>query len=216
MQDQVVVTGIVIKQAPVGESDRRVTILTNSRGKISAFARGARKPNSRFAATARPFCFGTFKLYEGRDAYNIADAEISNYFENLLTDIEGSCYAAYFGEVVDYYCRENNDERDMMKLFYQGLCAISFEGITNRLVKCIFEIKSIMINGEYPGIPNSMKLSDTAIYTLDYIYNTLPEKVFSFNLDNEVLEEIERVAGRLRKSVIDHHFKSLEILEAMI
>ncbi len=216
MQDQVVVTGIVIKQAPVGESDRRVTILTNSRGKISAFARGARKPNSRFAATARPFCFGTFKLYEGRDAYNIADAEISNYFEKLLTDIEGSCYAAYFGEVVDYYCRENNDEKDMMKLFYQSLCAISFDGISNRLVKSVFELKSIMINGEYPGIPNNMKLSDAAIYTLDYINSSLPEKVFSFNLADDILVEIENVASHLRKSIMDHHFKSLDILETIV
>ena len=151
MQDFILVTGIIIKQMPIGESDRRVTILTNSRGKISAFARGARKPNSRFSGTTCPFCFGSFKLYEGRDAYNIAEADIKNYFEEFRTDLDGSFYAAYFAEIADYYCRENNDEREMMKLFYQSLRALCAPSLNDRLVRYIYEIKSIAVNGEYMG-----------------------------------------------------------------
>ena len=127
-----------------------------------------------------------------------------------------SCYAAYFAEIVDYYCRENNDERDMMKLFYQSLCAITYEGLNNRVVRSVFEIKSIMINGEYPGIPANTSFSETALYTLDYISKNAPEKVFTFNLAEEVLEEIERFSRKLCKDTMDHKFKSLEILETML
>ena len=46
MQEYTQITGIVLKAEPIGEYDRRVVILTKEKGKISAFARGARKPNS--------------------------------------------------------------------------------------------------------------------------------------------------------------------------
>ena len=71
MQEFVEVTGIILKTEPVGEYDRRVVILTDKRGKISAFAKGARRQTSRLMVATTPFSFGQFKLYEGRSSYNI-------------------------------------------------------------------------------------------------------------------------------------------------
>ncbi len=215
MQDFILVTGIIIKQMPIGESDRRVTILTNSRGKISAFARGARKPNSRFSGTTCPFCFGNFKLYEGRDAYNIAEADIKNYFEEFRTDLDGSFYAAYFAEIADYYCRENNDEREMMKLFYQSLRALCAPSLNDRLIRYIYELKSIVVNGEYPGAPDNMILSGSALYTLDFIANSPIESLYSFKVTESVLDEIGNVAEMYRKIYMEHSFRSLDILEGL-
>ena len=76
MQEIICVTGIVLKQAPIGEYDRRVCLLTKERGKISAFAKGARKPGNRFGAATNPFSFGIFKLYEGRNSYTISEVDI--------------------------------------------------------------------------------------------------------------------------------------------
>ena len=98
MQEYIWVTGIILKQSPVGEYDRRISILTKERGKLSAFAKGARKPGSRLAAATTPFSFGSFKLYEGRSSYTISEAEIQNYFETLRTDYVGACYGMYFAD----------------------------------------------------------------------------------------------------------------------
>ena len=72
MTGQVKLTGMVLAAMPVGEYDRRLTILTKERGKISAFARGARKPTSALLASSQPFSFGEFILYEGKSSYNVA------------------------------------------------------------------------------------------------------------------------------------------------
>ena len=151
MQELICVTGMVLKQMPVGEYDRRVCILTRERGKISAFARGARKPGSRLAASTNPFSFGKFKMYRGRDSFTVADVEIQNYFEALMRDYQGAYYGIYFTEVADYYARENNDEREMLKLLYQSLRALCVPSLPNPLVKCVFELKAIAVNGQGPG-----------------------------------------------------------------
>lgn len=215
MQDFLQVTGMVLKSIPVGEYDRAVTILTTEKGKISAFARNARKQNNRFMAAVSPFCFGAFKLYAGRNSYTMAEAEISNYFEELRGDLEGACYGMYFLEVADYYTRENNDEAEMLKLLYQSLRALLHKKLDNRLVRTVYECKAMAVNGEFPGAPGDRELSGSAVYTLEFIAGTPVEKLYTFTVAGSVLSELQEVAEKYREKIWGHTFKSLEMLESL-
>lgn len=212
MQNQVTVTGIIIKSEPISEYDRRVVLLTKERGKISAFAKAARRQGNRLMAPTNPFSFGQFRVFEGRTAYNLSDAEITNYFEELRTDFVGAYYGMYFMEICDYYARENNDERELLKLLYQSLRALCAGSIPNQLVRCVFELKSIMINGEFPGVVGST-LGDSTVYTIEYIMRTPVEKLYSFVVTPQILCELQSFCKRICKKVWDRDFKSLEILE---
>lgn len=117
--NQITVTGMVLAQTSIGEYDRRVVILSKERGKIAAFARGARRPNSALVGVTSPFSFGQFTVYEGRTSYTLVSASISNYFEELRTDVEGAYYGFYFMDLANYYAREANDETLLLKLLYQ-------------------------------------------------------------------------------------------------
>lgn len=215
MQDFVTVTGMVIKTIPVGEYDRSVMLLTKERGKISAFAKGARKQTSRFSAAANPFSFGTFKLFAGRTSYNIMEADISNYFESLRTDFEGAYYGIYFLEIADYYTRENNDEKEMLKLLYQSMRALQHEHIPNELVRYIFEIKAMTVNGEFPGIPSDMETDGSTQYAVSYIVRSTIEKLYTFTVSEKVLSELKQIAQRARRRMMDRDFKSLEVLDKL-
>ena len=215
MQDLAVVTGMIIKAVPIGEYDRRLVLLTKERGKISAFVRGARKPNSRFVAATNLFCFGTFKLYQGRDSYTLAEAEISNYFEELRMDFEGAYYGMYFLEIADYYTRENNDEREMLKLLYQSLRALSVPSLSHKLIRVVYELKSVIVNGEFPGIPAGKNYLPATEYTVDYIVSSSIEKLYTFTVTDEVLTELKGIAERICKLCLSSHFHSLDILNTL-
>ncbi len=150
--NQIVLTGMVLSTMPIGEYDRRVVILTKEQGKISAFARGARRPNSPLVGAVNPLAFGEFTMYEGRTSYTIQSVSITNYFAELREDVVGAYYGFYFLEVADYYAKEYTDEREMLKLLYQSMRALINPHIPNRLVRRIFELKALTVNGQAPQV----------------------------------------------------------------
>ena len=215
MQEFVTVTGIILKQTPIGEYDRRICLLTRERGKISAFVRGSRKPGSRLSSATNPFSFGQFKLYQGKSSYNVSEVDIQNYFEPLRLDYEGAYYGMYFCEIADYYTRENNDEKEMLKLLYQSLRALCAEQIPNPLIQCIYEIKSIVVNGEFPGVPSEWELTESTGYALNYIVESPVERLYTFRVSEEVLGELRMASTFYRDRFMDREFKSLEILQSL-
>ncbi|MCI6061526.1 MAG: DNA repair protein RecO [Dorea sp.] len=245
--NQITLTGMVLAAAPIGEYDRRVVILTRERGKISAFARGARRPNSALLGMTSPFSFGEFTVYEGRTSYTLVSASISNYFQELREDVEGAYYGFYFLELADYYAREANDETALLKLLYQTLRALTNPNIPDKLIRYIYELKSIAVNGEGPQvfecltcgdrsrekvfsirrggwvcceckryITDGVPLLTSTWYTLQYILSAPVEKLYTFVVKDEVLEELSRVMKAYMDEYIGKTFKSLKILETIV
>lgn len=215
MREQISVTGMVLMAAPVGEYDRRLVILTRGRGKITAFARGVRRPGNQLMAAAAPFVFGKFLLYEGRDAYTLAGAEVENYFREIAGDMEAACYGSYFLELADYYGRENIDATETLRLLYQSLRALLKPSVPNRLVKPVYELKLMEINGEYREL-HLGRLNDSTLYAWQYVLAAPVESLYTFTLTDQVLGEFVRCVEQNKERFIDKTFHSLDILNAVM
>ena len=57
---------LVLSHLDYGDADRLVTLFTAARGKLTAFAAGARKSRRRFAGALEPFTLIQAKLVERR------------------------------------------------------------------------------------------------------------------------------------------------------
>ena len=243
MGQTIVLTGMVLSAVPVGEYDKRIILLTRERGKISAFAKGARRPSSQMMAASNPFSFGQFEAYEGRSSYTVVKADITNYFRELTEDYEAVYYGFYFLEIADYYARENSDEIHMLKLLYQSLRALENKRLDNRLVRRIFELKTLVINGEYPNVFScqscsrkeglrwfspvkggvlcdhcrnqspSIELEESTLYAMQYIISSSIEKLYTFTLSDEVLKNLERIMQEYLRIYLNREFHSLQVLE---
>lgn len=237
-------SGIVLSSMPIGENDRRIVILTKERGKISAFARGARRPKSQLVAASNPFCLGTFLAFEGRDSYTIHSARITDYFPGVTGDIERVWYGFLMLEIAEFFALENADESVRLSLLYRGLKALSSERFNPELVRIIYQAKTTAIEGVYPDVfscqvcgrknslshfsfdgrgavcqacagksVHSQPISQSAMYTLQFIFNTPPGKLFTFELKDETLQELNFFVSRYFRMIFDHEFKSEEFLD---
>ncbi len=211
------VTGMVLSAVPSGEYDKRMVVLTKERGKITAFARGARRPNSPLLAAANPFTFGSFTVYEGRNAYTLVQADVTNYFREVREDFTAACYGCYFMEVAEYYTRENLDGSEMLNLLYATLRALMNDKLDQELVRCIFEMKAMVLNGEYPyDVVSDTSLYESTRYALSYVIQSPIQKLYSFTLTPEVFAQFRQVQDYYNKLHIDREFKSLAILKTLL
>ena len=236
MSDLITVQGVVLSAMPVGDYDKRIVLLTRERGKISAFAKGARRQNSPFMAAANPFVFGSFTLYEGRTSYNLNQVSVQHHFVELATRQPGVYYGYYFLELADYFGKEGTDEKEMMNLLYVTIKAILNPHIEDRLVRCIYELRTMVIQGVMPqlfqcaGCGRELTEEETGelFFSQDehgilcadwsrmrYIAVSPLAKLYTFTVRDDVLRELERHIYRYTELNTDKRFKSLEILELM-
>ncbi len=241
MNGEIRTQGIVLLSAPCGEYDRRLVVLTAQRGKITVFARGARRPGNSFSACTGSFTFAVFTLYEGREAYTLKSADQTRFFEELRDDPERACYGIYFCEMASACAREGMDEENLMKLLYLSLSALAKNVIDARLVRAVFELRCIADFGEAPltegtwysrtgsgltanpygiaGAPytseSSFEVSENARSLAAYIITAPLVDIFTFSVPEATILELLAVSSDWSEYRIGRNLKSREILETI-
>lgn len=169
MAELITISGMVLSSMPMGEYDRRIVLLTPDRGRISGFARGARRPGNLMMAASQPFVYADFSAFEGKSSYTFTGAKVVEYFDSLREDISLVLYGSYFLELAGYYARENEDSRQMLSVLYLAVRALQKRKVPPALVREIYELRMLAINGEYPDFFNCRscgKRDDLAVFSI--------------------------------------------------
>lgn len=168
MREHITLTGMILTASPMKEYDRRVEILTRERGRISAFAQGARRAGSALSACTIPFTYGEFVLYEGRNAYNMKSASVQKCFHDMASDYDSTCYASYFAEMARYFSRENMEASQELLLLYMTFVALENQRVPLRLVRIIYEMRLMMLEGQGLELFECLGCRKSGVYEVYY------------------------------------------------
>ncbi|MCR5626394.1 MAG: DNA repair protein RecO [Lachnospiraceae bacterium] len=218
MSELLTVTGMVIKCSDYAEYDKRLLILTMDRGKITVFAHGARRSGNRLMGPTEPFVYGDFTVSEGKSAYTLYEAKIINFFEGIRNDLSVFYTGSYFLEIADYYTRENNDDAALLKLLYVCVNALVKKDADIPLIRAVFEIRSIVANGEFPGIQSNIlghQMKNGTAVAIDHAVNSPMKSLLAFKLSDEVREEFIGAAERYMNLCVPKIFNSLELIKTL-
>ena len=217
-RDEQEVKGIIISTAPQGEYGRRVRLLTDKLGKITAFAGGAAKVNSKLIGTLRPMTSAKFKLSEGRGAYNIHGTEVMDAFDDLAFDFETSVYAMYVLEAGDYFSEEGMpeaDARNLLNLMFMTMKALREKKLYEPLITSIYELRLLVLQGEYTMMPPIVKQERTVDIwqrCLSAPLTSLYDAGYFEELDtDEFIENVKLLFDRQ----VNHKFRTLDVLKKL-
>jgi DNA repair protein RecO (recombination protein O) len=120
-------TAIVLRAVDTGESDRVITLLTRERGKVSAFARGARASRRRFGGSLEPFTLVTAEVRERAASELLLLESVSprEAFGGIRTDLARIACAGYAAELARELVRDHEPHEDLFDLLGEYLRALA-------------------------------------------------------------------------------------------
>jgi len=155
------VKGFVIREVPVGESDRIVNILTAENGLISASARGARRTRSPLLLPTQVFSLSDFELFVNKGHYTVNSAELTEAFLPLHQDLDKLVCAAHLAEVLLDSTRDDIAQPELYRLW-----AYSLQALQSRpdplLTVHMAQVRLLMIIGYAPCIDTCVVCGDNA------------------------------------------------------
>ncbi|MBC7329466.1 DNA repair protein RecO [bacterium] len=104
---------IVLRSLNQGEADRLVIIYTEARGKLSALAKGARKPKNSLAPLTQLFAYSHFLLVKGKTFYIITQGRLKHSFLSIIEDMERFAFASSIVELIDRMTEEGEADKDV-------------------------------------------------------------------------------------------------------
>lgn len=112
------VQAFVLGTVDYGERDRVVSMLSRERGKLSAFARGARVSRKRFGGALEPFNLLAAELRErpGADLWTLEDVTVERAFGGIRADLARIACASYASELARELVRDAEPHLDLFDL----------------------------------------------------------------------------------------------------
>ena len=147
-----VTMGLVLKETRYREADRILTILTPKLGVITAMAANSLRLKSKLFSACGLFCYSEFTLVPGRNMYTVREAEVQNIFHGVSSSIEGVSLAMYLTEMAAALSPTGEEAARELRLVLNSLYMISEHRTDLRVIKAVFELRTMSECGFMPQI----------------------------------------------------------------
>jgi DNA repair protein RecO (recombination protein O) len=143
----------VLLSQPLGESDRIVTFLTRTSGKVRAVAKGARRSRRRFGANLMTLSRVRLQYTETERSTlaRIESAELLESYFDLQADPARAATLACLAEVADAFAREQQEDEAFFRLLGAVLSAVR-GGLDLEWAARYYEIWTLKLHGVLPSL----------------------------------------------------------------
>ena len=148
-----VTPAIVLRTWPFGESDKIVSFLTESHGKLTGIAKGAKRSRKRFVNSLEPFSLVNLRFHDRAQGnlVFIIGSDLAFGFKHLLTSLEKISFASYLVEITDGLIGEREENRLVFRHLKDGLTHLE-EQATSLTFLTSFELKLLKLTGYQPWL----------------------------------------------------------------
>ncbi len=175
--------GIIIKRRNYKDSDRTLTVLTKTHGKIYVRAAGVRKITSRRAGHIELLNHSILTLYQGNASPVLTEAATINNFSGVKNDLANMGLAFHLCELVDGLCPENQENIRaffLLKETLDKLCSTeNKKTIVNEFEVQLLTILGYSIKANFVTAPEP---DQTGLDRQSFIENILERKLKSRNI----------------------------------
>lgn len=237
--------GIVIRTIPYGETNKIVTLFTAEAGKVTAMARGAKKPKSKLASVTQPFTHGQYLIQKGRGMGTISQGESLSSMRAIHENLEATAYASYIVEMIDKLSEDNQASPAVYRMLLDALNAIR-EQYDPEAISLFVEWKMLPLGGVHPILHECancsaregefgfsfqyvgflchrcfhhdrylIQLSPTMIKLIRMFFTVPINQVGELTLKPETKQLLKRIVRTLYDEQIGIYFKSRKFLETL-
>ncbi len=144
------IKGIVLREAPKGETSKLLTVLTSSLGVITVNAKGVRKLSSPYLKCSQQFAFSDMLLYEKNGFFTLTEAALIADFYTLREDIKNYSLACYLCEAASSFAVPGEESAEILRLLLNSLYALENSIAERSLIKACFELRLCAESGFLP------------------------------------------------------------------
>lgn len=149
---QIKTKGIILRELANGDEDKLLTILTEDRGVIFAYGKGARRFKNQLAPSTGLLCYSSMILFWNKERYSLDHADSIEQFFGLRQSVEKLALASYFAEISTVLGPKENDGGQFLKLLLNCLFFLQNDRIGTMLLKPLFELRSMSMAGFMPNL----------------------------------------------------------------
>ena len=208
---------VVLKSRALGEADRLLTLFTESQGRLSAVARGARRPKSRIGGSIDVLNFVQVSLSPGRTFDHVNECVVVDGFKNLKKDLKCIASGVYLAELIDTFGDERTQNIPLLKILVESLTFLD-RSLTSDLVIRKFEMNLLSICGFTPELENCVSCREK-LSPDGYVFDLSQGGVLCGSCEIQAVKESQRLSLNamkmmrlLRKNLTDISiFNDLEL-----
>lgn len=143
----------MLRRIPYGDYDLIVTLFTPDHGKISVFAKSAKRDARRFSGALEPFSVLKAVLRTGRGKLPaLEETVLVDPLATLRADIRKTAYASYWSELVGVGSEEGAPLPGGYLLLHEALTALDRDRIEKTALNVLFQLKFARLSGFFPGL----------------------------------------------------------------